>query len=594
MKKCKRILSYFLVMLMILQSTMITAFADTVDVSSGSNAGNTDTSFVASAEMLGGGLVVIIPDEIPLTYEDSVQAYTNDSSVIAKGYVDVGKYLEVSVLTDVTYTHDILSIITADGTVTFGNTDGAYQITEWSQTELKTKDDSNTVVGVTKPLNVSVPKANIVDIGTYSSVIDFYINLVADNLDDTVDEDTVTMPVSKVYSPFSNPVDTLNLSTEDFNYVISLGAPVTTSEVAVLGTNSGLVYNDAQSTISIDSLANASGSITNNVYEVAVYGYIYDRTGDGALVLSEDEDALVSTEGRNTVRLLKADAGISGDGTTIETVYIHSEIGLSFGSWDTGYSKVKDWSTFGSELITIISSGNYGTYDLYTVVYNYYDSSNTKKCAAYNFILEGQESTSIFNFDNEENISSQVSLKFTNEGSLNSINLSVADSKALLNELNFDSFDGNIAVIDETSGIYVDKNNSLINTFAGDTGTALNNIYGIELYGISVSRNDEGNLEFDPGWHTYCSTVCNVNTSDYSVSDVNIWDSLVKFEGETIFNYPNFASDLMSDKGNYDYYGNDIFYLKYAYVDEDGNYGIAGKLFMFESQVEDSPFNIIE
>lgn len=186
--KFKRLLSIMLAGLMLLSGVPSTIFADTVDVSAGTNSGNTDTSFVASAEMLGGGLTVIIPDEVPLTYDSVNSQYSNDSSVIAKGYVEVGKHLEVSVPTNITYALEILNLITADGTITFGSSVNSNQVTEWSRDELKTKDDSDTLVGVTKPLSVVVPKANIMDIGTYSSVIDFYINLVDDNGDDTEED----------------------------------------------------------------------------------------------------------------------------------------------------------------------------------------------------------------------------------------------------------------------------------------------------------------------------------------------------------------------------------------------------------------------
>lgn len=179
--KVKRQLAMLMAAMMAL-GTPMTMFAQEIDASGGTGSGSADTNFSVDAETLGGGLVVLIPDEIVLEYNEDSAVFEKTAQVTAKGFVEVDKYLEVSTPTDVTYALENFNAVTADGTVTFGSTIDDNQVENWTQTELKTKD-GDTVVGVSKDIYVAVPESNVLDIGTYRSVLSFSIELLDGSVD---------------------------------------------------------------------------------------------------------------------------------------------------------------------------------------------------------------------------------------------------------------------------------------------------------------------------------------------------------------------------------------------------------------------------
>lgn len=162
----------------------LSAFAEEIDASGGVGSGSADTNFSVDAETLGGGLMVLIPDEIVLEYNEGEKVFEKTTQITAKGFVAVDKHLEVSVPTDIEYALENFASVTAAGTVTFGTTVDANQVENWTQEELKTKDDGNTVVGVAKDITVEVPESNVLDIGTYKAVISFSIDLLGEQVDD--------------------------------------------------------------------------------------------------------------------------------------------------------------------------------------------------------------------------------------------------------------------------------------------------------------------------------------------------------------------------------------------------------------------------
>lgn len=151
--------------------------AQTIDVTGQTGSGSANTDFNVTADMLGGGLVVTIPDSVTLSYDQENDEFVKETTVNAKGYVEVDKKLSVSIPTDITYTLQGFDMFTADGTIAFGSTSGDNQVTEWSQVELKTKD-ADALVGVDKALKVTVDGDEIQDIGTYEAVLNFSIELV--------------------------------------------------------------------------------------------------------------------------------------------------------------------------------------------------------------------------------------------------------------------------------------------------------------------------------------------------------------------------------------------------------------------------------
>lgn len=154
--------------------------AQTIPVTGDSATGSSDTSFSATADMLGGGLVVTIPDTVTLDYNAEDGVFEKETSVNAKGYIEVDKYLSVSVPTDVTYSLKDHASVTADGKVTFGTTVDDNQVTDWTQVELKTKDAGNVVIGVDKALNIQVEEEEVTDIGVYEAVLNFDIQLLSE------------------------------------------------------------------------------------------------------------------------------------------------------------------------------------------------------------------------------------------------------------------------------------------------------------------------------------------------------------------------------------------------------------------------------
>lgn len=147
-----------------------------IEVTGTSASGTSDTSFKVTADMLGGGLLVTVPDRISLTYDGEHERFTKTSIVNAKGYIEVGKKLDVSVPTAITYTYEESVDKTADGTISFGTTSGSKQITSWSITELTSKS-GNDIVGTNKNITVSVDDSEVEDVGIFDSLINFTISI---------------------------------------------------------------------------------------------------------------------------------------------------------------------------------------------------------------------------------------------------------------------------------------------------------------------------------------------------------------------------------------------------------------------------------
>lgn len=141
-----------------------------------SGVGVSDTLFQVTPEMLGGGLLVTVPDKISLSYDSTEKKFTKTSVVNAKGYITVGKCLKVSVPTSITYIMEKAEDSTATGTISFGVADDTNQVTTWSINELTVKD-SGSLIGTNKNITVDVPETEVNDIGIYDSIINFTISL---------------------------------------------------------------------------------------------------------------------------------------------------------------------------------------------------------------------------------------------------------------------------------------------------------------------------------------------------------------------------------------------------------------------------------
>lgn len=138
----------------------------TVSGSSGVTA-ESATSFVVDSSILGGDLIVSVPAEIGLTYKSSQEKFTGGDVISAKGGLESSKKLTIKAPLSINYNNS--SGKTALGNVVFGN-NGTES---WSSAELL----QGTVTPVTKPINITVNKGSITDLGTYSTRVTYYINV---------------------------------------------------------------------------------------------------------------------------------------------------------------------------------------------------------------------------------------------------------------------------------------------------------------------------------------------------------------------------------------------------------------------------------
>lgn len=177
MKTSKKILA--LAMATAIMGSTVTVNAQTVDVGSGT--GSSPSEFSVTAEMLGGDLVVSIPDSMTLEYSQENANFSKTAQVNAKGNINPSQKLEVTVPTAITYIHSDSEAITADGTLSFGVTDGDNQKETWSAEDLKNASS----LGVDKNITSTVPLSEVEYAGDYTSTINFTINLV--DVDGTTD-----------------------------------------------------------------------------------------------------------------------------------------------------------------------------------------------------------------------------------------------------------------------------------------------------------------------------------------------------------------------------------------------------------------------
>lgn len=152
----KKIVALLMSTVVMLASPLTMHAEQTLDVSAGEDSGSADTSFSATADMLGGGLTVLIPDEIVLTYNEEDGVFEKTAQVTGKGYIEVNKYLEVTVPTSITletvvvngdvgdYAFDSLYTITS---VTVGGDVGDYAFSSCSGLQSVVIEDGVETIG---------------------------------------------------------------------------------------------------------------------------------------------------------------------------------------------------------------------------------------------------------------------------------------------------------------------------------------------------------------------------------------------------------------------------------------------------------------
>lgn len=160
-----------LAMSVMLLASSMNVFAADVSVSGDSANGQTPTSFTVTTDMLGGDLVVTIPDNMTLTYDSTNKKFEDSDTVSAKGNINPSKKLTISAPTSVTYVHEDESSVNAKGSVSFG-TSGTET---WSAAQLKT---SLTTLD-SRDIKSTVPLTEVDYIGTYSTNITYSISVAA-------------------------------------------------------------------------------------------------------------------------------------------------------------------------------------------------------------------------------------------------------------------------------------------------------------------------------------------------------------------------------------------------------------------------------
>lgn len=163
-----------LLMTMTLIGGTIPAYAQDIAVTGDNATGSSPTSFSVTADMLGGDLVVTVPDTLTLEYDQTNSRFAKISQVNAKGNINPAKKLEVSVPTSVTYVHTDDADVDAAGTLSFGVSTGDNQKETWSASALRTGGTT----GVDKNLTSTVPMSEVEYIGTYQATVTFQIALV--------------------------------------------------------------------------------------------------------------------------------------------------------------------------------------------------------------------------------------------------------------------------------------------------------------------------------------------------------------------------------------------------------------------------------
>lgn len=159
MKK-RRLLASLLCGVMLVPSNSLVAFAGTSE---------TPASFEATADMLGGDLVITIPDSVSLS--KSGDNLVGSGTVTAQGVTTPTNVLSVSTDPTIVYTNQSETSIKANADVTFG-TDGTAQ---WTASELKANVDATDKKSYT--VTAAVPMSEIEYIGEYTSNIVFNISL---------------------------------------------------------------------------------------------------------------------------------------------------------------------------------------------------------------------------------------------------------------------------------------------------------------------------------------------------------------------------------------------------------------------------------
>ena len=131
----------------------------------------TPSRFEVTEDMLGGGLVVSVPNDLHLSLNSKKDLFTSSGVVTAKGNINPAKRLKIYTDTKSSYTHADKNSLSFNADVEFGSGGTVY----YSATELK---NNLTLQNPTSyNVNVSAPYSDVSYIGEYESNILFNISV---------------------------------------------------------------------------------------------------------------------------------------------------------------------------------------------------------------------------------------------------------------------------------------------------------------------------------------------------------------------------------------------------------------------------------
>lgn len=146
---------------------------------SGEGTGQTQAEFTVTAEDLGGGLTVTIPDKVVLVKQPTGVIYEGTGTVTADGSIEPDKTVEIGVVGKrVEYTNSIVSTIKASGRARF---DSATDVSDFgtnvmSEAYAKITAENLATGNPTITLGLDTD-GEIKYMGTYTGVVDFNVSI---------------------------------------------------------------------------------------------------------------------------------------------------------------------------------------------------------------------------------------------------------------------------------------------------------------------------------------------------------------------------------------------------------------------------------
>ena len=166
-------------------------FAADVTVDADSKTGTCESTFEVTEDMLGGGLVVSIPADMNLTFDEGTSTFAKEDYITVSGSIAATKQVDISLLKDYEWTlQESIGLATelkASGTMTLGDEEAYGKTsTAWGSEEKQVTSVTYTATEVRlsndtpdqRPVKASVALADVPTIGNYTTEAYFLIEVV--------------------------------------------------------------------------------------------------------------------------------------------------------------------------------------------------------------------------------------------------------------------------------------------------------------------------------------------------------------------------------------------------------------------------------